>query len=508
MKRFLILFCLSVLLGGAVHAQRYGETVDIRRRMPGFYYSGWWANHEMDSTQLFHKMCMPSWSYYRYHYSEIPMRVKGIAAVICNHVRPNPENSNHPLPFYDSTLAPEYLMLCEASPNTFDTIASVLVDVRDTHRYMARVVYDLHYPCCLNHLMPDTEYLPLYTFYFDKPVVVYDSFYVGVTMNSEIRYEEAPFLPPFVSFSLAYWENPFPNCSDSCSFHDKGIVESYGRVIYADGSICSGMIYPIAEPDTCHWVDGLRVVESECGEGVELAWDADDQHIGWEVAYGPVGTPPDSCTVVQCDTTSVVLDSVLAGGRYYTAYVRGVCGNENVQYYSEWSDGIEVLFHNKYNVEAASNDPSRGSVYGGGEYCDGDTAELSAQSWRFYFLKWSDGNKENPRRVVVTQDTSFTAIFGSRPDAIETVPEGEAGFSLMPNPAWGSVSCVLHDSGLVGGTLTVVNALGQEVFREVVELGNRVVELPIADIPQGVYFVTLTTSRQTTMQKLLVKQFK
>ena len=128
------------------------------------------------------------------------------------------------------------------------------------------------------------------------------------------------------------------------------------------------------------------------------------------------------------------------------------------------SEGIEVLRLDKYHVEAVSNDPGRGSVYGGGDYCDGDTAELTARPWsRFGFQHWDDGSTENPRRVVVTQDTTLTAIFVSR-KAIDAVSEGEWGFSLMPNPTWGSISCVLHDAGLVGGTLTVVNALGQEVF--------------------------------------------
>ena len=106
--------------------------------------------------------------------------------------------------------------------------------------------------------------------------------------------------------------------------------------------------------------------------------------------------------------------------------------------------------------------------------------------------------------MVVTQDTAFTAIFVSR-EAIEAVLKGDAVFSLMPNPAWGSVSCVLHDAGLAGGTLTVVNALGQEVLRKDVAPQTQVVELSVENLPQGVYYVTLTTPRLTTMQKLLVK---
>ena len=159
----------------------------------------------------------------------------------------------------------------------------------------------------------------------------------------------------------------------------------------------------------------------------------------------------------------------------------------------------------RFQVRAEANNAGRGRVEGGGEYYEGDTATLTALPWTLWgFLQWADGDTANPRHVVVTQDTALTAIFVSR-EAIEAVSEGEAGFSLMPNPAWGSVNCVLHDAGLAGGTLTVVNALGQDVLRKDVAPQTQVVELSVENLPQGVYYVTLTTPRLTTMQKLLVK---
>lgn len=159
----------------------------------------------------------------------------------------------------------------------------------------------------------------------------------------------------------------------------------------------------------------------------------------------------------------------------------------------------------RFQVRAEANNAGRGRVEGGGEYYEGDTATLTALPWTLWgFLQWDDGDTANPRHVVVTQDTTLTAIFVSR-EAIEAVSEGEAAFSLMPNPAWGSVSCALHDVGLAGGTLTVVNALGQEVLRKDVAPQTQVVELSVENLPQGAYYVTLTTPRLTTTQKLLVK---
>jgi len=53
-----------------------------------------------------------------------------------------------------------------------------------------------------------------------------------------------------------------------------------------------------------------------------------------------------------------------------------------------------------------------GTITGAGFYSIGETATLTATNSDCYsFQKWSDGNTDNPRSVVVTKDSTFTAIF-------------------------------------------------------------------------------------------------
>ena len=53
-----------------------------------------------------------------------------------------------------------------------------------------------------------------------------------------------------------------------------------------------------------------------------------------------------------------------------------------------------------------------GSVTGGGNYEKGATATLTATPNDGYdFVKWSDGNKDNPRSFTVVADVTLTAIF-------------------------------------------------------------------------------------------------
>ena len=64
-----------------------------------------------------------------------------------------------------------------------------------------------------------------------------------------------------------------------------------------------------------------------------------------------------------------------------------------------------------YNVTVTC-DPIHGSVTGSGTYNHGDVATLTAiPNEGYQFVTWGDGNTDNPRTLVVTQDTTLTALF-------------------------------------------------------------------------------------------------
>lgn len=66
--------------------------------------------------------------------------------------------------------------------------------------------------------------------------------------------------------------------------------------------------------------------------------------------------------------------------------------------------------HYKLTVEA--NDPAMGTVYGSGEYAPNTEVEIGAQATTGYlFVRWNDGNTENPRSVRISSDLTFIAIF-------------------------------------------------------------------------------------------------
>ena len=75
----------------------------------------------------------------------------------------------------------------------------------------------------------------------------------------------------------------------------------------------------------------------------------------------------------------------------------------------EWSDYIPKEI---YSVTVQADNTENGSVTGGGEYKEGETAVIMAKPrMDCVFEGWSDGNQLNPRSVTVMSDTAFTAVF-------------------------------------------------------------------------------------------------
>jgi len=69
----------------------------------------------------------------------------------------------------------------------------------------------------------------------------------------------------------------------------------------------------------------------------------------------------------------------------------------------------------KYTITVTANVDSMGTVTGGGQYEANATATLTATANAGYqFVKWTDGNTNNPRTVTVTANATYTAEFAAK----------------------------------------------------------------------------------------------
>lgn len=67
-----------------------------------------------------------------------------------------------------------------------------------------------------------------------------------------------------------------------------------------------------------------------------------------------------------------------------------------------------------YSVNLTVNNPAMGSVSGGGDYLQGSIATIIASAYQGnHFNHWSDGNRENPRSILVSDNIALTAFFES-----------------------------------------------------------------------------------------------
>ena len=149
-----------------------------------------------------------------------------------------------------------------------------------------------------------------------------------------------------------------------------------------------------------------------------------------DATYTAVFEPLPYEITTECDP--VEGGTVSGAGTYYygTTATLTATPNENYMFLC-WSDGIasnprtvtvtgnanyKALFHfngtTEYTITVTANNPLLGTVTGGGIYPEGSIAEISATPYEgSVFSGWDDGNTDNPRSIVVTQDMEFIAMF-------------------------------------------------------------------------------------------------
>ena len=121
-----------------------------------------------------------------------------------------------------------------------------------------------------------------------------------------------------------------------------------------------------------------------------------------------------------------------------------------------------------YTVTVLSNDASMGSVTKGGEYAAGETVPLVAIAYQGYeFVRWNDGNTNNPRLLTVKGDVTLTAIFaksGTDPDK----PDNPDNPTANENAEADNFGVFVHNRTIYlsedRGVVQVYNMAGQCVY--------------------------------------------
>jgi subtilisin family serine protease len=149
------------------------------------------------------------------------------------------------------------------------------------------------------------------------------------------------------------------------------------------------------------------------------------------------------------------------------------------------------------SVEAVSNE----------EQCEFTYTNLPSPGLTF---RWTP--RTTPRQRSAQTLTRTTELRASVPMIASSVEKAEETVrnslecSISPNPARDEAILRFRVDAPTSVQIAVVNSLGAKVWetRQNAPSGVQSVLLPVSDLPNGLYFVTLSTAHQTLQQRLLV----
>ena len=273
------------------------------------------------------------------------------------------------------TNPPQYLLLYDARPDTFELKAKVLLTPTDDRSSI------LHFngydpinnnwdSCPPVYSIPTPYDLPLRRYIFDQPIHIYDSFYVGVTKRSdayipglsdsipepwwtELGVVPGEFLTRIWTFAMSSAGRRPADTALDCvpplfrwKLFQWGHSDGYPIFEWTDTySLQSLMVYPLVRKITevqlpaCTDVEEFRI-SGRMGAVTEFQWVSDGLHNEWELSYGIEGTPPDSGTVLSLTEPRYWLNDNAYPDTPMVAYIRTVCREQDILRHGRWSAGI------------------------------------------------------------------------------------------------------------------------------------------------------------------------
>ena len=120
----------------------------------------------------------------------------------------------------------------------------------------------------------------------------------------------------------------------------------------------------------------------------------------------------ESANVIKCNSGQKI--NVSAIPDKHSHFVRWTDGNtDNPRLVTVTKDTtFTAEFADDPILTLVSSEDNRGYVYGAGQFKPNTPIEITAYPrLGYHFTQWSDGNTDNPRTIVLTCDTTFTAEF-------------------------------------------------------------------------------------------------
>ena len=132
------------------------------------------------------------------------------------------------------------------------------------------------------------------------------------------------------------------------------------------------------------------------------------------------GAVTGSTSIEYLDSVTIV--AIPNYGYHFTAWNDGNTDNPRVIVATRDSLFTATFDHNQYTITLNVDTGIHGSVVGVGSYNYLSEQTITATAnYGYHFTAWSDGDTNNPRTIILTQDTIFTALFAKNTYTITAI---------------------------------------------------------------------------------------
>ena len=311
-----------------------------------------------------------------------------------------------------------------------------------------------------------------YEFYFDTPVVVTDTFFVGYqTLGDDgLQHPEHnltdPSLRGWVMLATVFNTNYYSHHSTDSIIHPSWRTIS-DSIAWSESHSDWAGLFPIIEqppcnPDTltCSPVPDFGALPLMSGDEVRFTWYALPSHRHFQISVGPYGTPPDDNPIYDADNQPFAITDNWDTTILYAACIRAQCSRychpDSTLVWSDWSN--PVFFYTGCTMPDTTH------------HRDPDTT-----------------HHRDPQGI-------------NAPDAKAPL------FTLTPNPAHNSVTVTLNSQFSVPNSqfsISLTDAAGRELLT--LPVTSQKVSSPLAKAPSGTYFLTLRTPSARSTQRLVIE---
>ena len=374
MKKFLYLVVFVIASGVLVQAQTM-DTIFWNQRRADFYYGSSWIDSNVIAhlgVELYHD----DWRYEleeacdyslqgdqfvgRPYVTNTPLKIVGVAA---------PVTIVDELPIIiDTSRVPEYFQVYQHADDSIIFLDEVRWDTA-TPQYL--IEWKVWWNSSTGWM--STTNLPLYEAYFEKPVYVHDTFYVGGTRHNNLMWGMQD------EGSANMWANEHPMTSyhSTKRVSELGISPEPNYFIYkyywwtiykyppanyifdlpifdtTQILICEGKDrwFPFFAIFDTNFVPGVGTYDDSClaptglhtegstATSVTLAWNAGGETL-WQLSVYEDGTNPNDGLLLQTPINYAFIDN-LELGHWYRAQVRTLCDTD---VFGDWSDTVLFLY--------------------------------------------------------------------------------------------------------------------------------------------------------------------